>query len=93
MNPVILVGNTHTKGKGLYRSETTEFVVQVYRLKGRMTYDYTLNNVPYGMHCCEVEIAWAELARTLCADIVIVDKKWLNKEIKILEKEDKGEEF
>lgn len=84
--PVIFVSNIYSSGKGLLRTDKFDVIVEVFRKTGRASYDYAVDGRHIGRYCCEAETAYNELADYLGAELVIVDKKWLNKEIKNLEK-------
>jgi hypothetical protein len=85
--PVILVASVDRAGKGIYISQTEEMIVSVQRKKGYQTFDFYLNDKPFGRKHVNSCKTWQELADTLGATLVEVDKKFLNKHIKFLQEE------
>lgn len=80
--PVIFCANVNTKGIGIFSNGENTFCVEVYREVGKSCYTYSLNGSPQYItrtSCLEV---WELLESNLGADVVVVDRKWLNKTFK-----------
>lgn len=80
--PVIMCANFDTKGLGVYTNGENTFVVQVYRMEGRATYTYKLNGVCSYMSRTTPCEAWELAGQHVNAELVCVDRKWLNRTFK-----------
>jgi len=83
--PVILVSNLHGSGKGIYKSEDDEFIVEVFKKVGYSTYSYKLNGKLIGKQHVMAENAWEEIGEYLSAILIPTDRKFINNQIKFLQ--------